>query len=258
MVTLLLGTFSLYMLMCLIGLYGAVKQNRRFASATWFVLGSVKPHVMLLPAIALLFSRKWRIIGYAVGFMVIIILISSFILGWNVWFDFLSSAFSTFEEGDFLGVTPSSMINLKGILAEILGPERDQIFNAISFFAFILSGVLTAGLWASMGSKEREFDILFGLTILLGTLFGLHVNPQDGLYIVPPAYSLYTYIHAKSYSSKYVLIFLVLSPAFLLFYRYALQNIVGIQAQFLLMLILLLLLSSRIVNERKVLVSTIK
>jgi len=249
MITLQLGTFSLLMLLCLVGLYDAVKRHNDFEAALWLVIGSIKPNVMILPAVALLFSRRWRVLGYGAAMMMFIIVISSVFLGRDVWYDFIASTFIAYDEGYLLGVLPLSMINLKGILTVLLAPEQMPLVNTISLVVFILAGFTTAIIWFEFALRKQQYDLLFGLTVLMGTLFGLHVNPQDGLFIVVPSYLLYNHLRSQSYLLRSYGIFLAFCPIMLLLYRYTLQSILGISAPSFLLLILLCWMVSCILKE---------
>ena len=239
LITLQLGTFSLLMLLCIVGLYDSVKNNRYYEAAGWIVLGSVKPQVMLLPAMALLFSKRWRILGYAVGVMSLIIVFSSLLLGWDTWLNFITFAFITHSQGLILGVESASMINLTGVLAGLLDPERTELVNNVGIVAYIMAGMITTTLWFTLGKRKNLYDLIYGLTILLGLLLGLHVNPQDGLFICAPAYFLYNHMQQSKYTHLRAFeLFLVLCPLSLLIYKYTMEKILFIKAPIIMMMIL--------------------
>lgn len=253
-ITLQLGTFSLFMLLCIVGLYYAVKANNSFAASLWLVLGSIKPQVILLSALALLFSRRWRILAYATVMMFGLVILSSAMLGWEVWLSFISAAFNASGEGYLLGVIASEMINLRGMLTVLWGVQYTYVEDHVSVVFFFLSVIATALLWAFYGSRKKLYDLLFGMTYLLSLLFGFHVNPQDGLLITVPAYLLYQHIRNNLPHSGLLSIYLSFSPLLLLIYKYTVQKWVeinGITVWMIIISIIMIYLIVKVNGEYK-------
>jgi hypothetical protein len=179
-------------------------------------------------------------------FLLIIALVCSAILGWSVWLDFFTAVTSTYREGSLLGVTQSSMLNLRGVLAVILGSSRTLLVDSISYYIFILALILTVIIWSDFVTKQQLFNLMFGLSILLSLLFGLHVHPQDGLLMVFPTYILYDQTRGERKFRRVLADILVLCPIVLLVYRFMLQKLLMISVEVFLMIILLLWTIARI------------
>lgn len=246
-ITLVLGTFSLLMLTALIGFTFALKRGREVEAALWLILGSIKPQVMVLPGIALLFSRRWKVLGIGFAIMIGIICTSSLELGWNVWIDFFGAVAKAYEEGNSLGVNPKAMCNLKGMLSVLLGPQPITLVNMMSNIAFGLACVITAVIWNRLGHEDAIFDLLMALTVILGTLFGLHVNPQDGLFLVVPALLFYNYLRQGYRHLRLYAVFVLSCPFVFHVYFFFLKGSFGIQAPVVAMVVLGLWIGTELV-----------
>ena len=67
LMTFQLGQVSLFILVCLLGFYDALRTDRPRAAAVWFVLGTIKPQLFLVPAVTLVAARRWRSAGPRCG-----------------------------------------------------------------------------------------------------------------------------------------------------------------------------------------------
>src|SRR5262249_17446338 len=59
-ITFQLGQLALVGLLCLAGFYAALARGQDGAAAAWLVLGTIKPQLMLVPAVTLLVLGRWR------------------------------------------------------------------------------------------------------------------------------------------------------------------------------------------------------
>ena len=248
MITFQLGTFSLIMLIALMGFTLALKHGRDTEAALWLVLGSIKPQIMIIPGVALLFSRRWKALGIGVAIMMVVIWASSLKLGWKVWPEFLNAVARAYTEGQSFGVIPVGMYNFKGMLSVLLGSQQIDLINKISSVAFVLTGTIIALMWGRLGREKHVFDLLMALTVILGTVFGLHVNPQDGLLVAVPAILFYNYLREGYRYLRVYAAFVLLCPFVFFVWRYFLQSAIRIQVPTVAMMVLGLWVATQIVN----------
>lgn len=185
--TVLLGAFSTLMLLCLLSFALTLRQNRDIQSGLWVVLMTFKPQVAVIPGMVLVASRRWKAVATLLGCGLLIFISTGLGLGFDVWTSFARSLFVTFEADLSLGVAPSSMYNLRGLLVSVFGDESTAVVNVISLLVFVASVLFTFWLWSGAVSKRVDFDLRMSITLLSGVLFNLHVNPQDGVLLVASA-----------------------------------------------------------------------
>lgn len=248
--TLYLGSFTILLLLCILGLYNALKKEKYLEAALWLVLGSFKPQVMVFPALSLVFSRRWKTLGYAVIIMLFIFVTSSVLLGWNIWLDFTNIVIKT-SDSTQVWAKPSSMINLKGTLTILLSSVKITTINSWSIGFFILSAIVIAYLWLKYSVEPRQVDLLISLTILFGTFFGLHVNPQDNLFTITSGYWLYNTIRTVTDKKQCFGAFCLLCPILLFVYRFLLKDILVIKGPSIVMMILICTIAYLLFTHRK-------
>jgi hypothetical protein len=193
--TFLLGALSLLVLLCLLHVYLALKRRGEISAAAWLLLISVKPQTAVLPALALLFARRWRaILTVGLGGLALVGFTALW-LGPHIWVDFVENLRLTSSAFDKYCVYPSGMHNLKGTLTIALGKQNATLINAVSLGGFLLSVGATAWLWRGPYDPDRpDFELRLSITLTLALLFGLHVNPQDSLLLVAPTALFYEYL----------------------------------------------------------------
>jgi hypothetical protein len=230
MLNFMLGAFSLWMLICLLQFYSAIKEKREVRSGLWLALGLVKLQAIVLPAAMILGARRWRAAASAIILTLLFVLLSSAILGWHIWQDFMKWLLSTSAYFDAYGVVPQDMYNLKGTLALLLGNEQKTAINAISLAAFLLSILFVILLWSGRWQpEEASFELRLAITILMGILFSPHVNPQDGLLIVMPALLFYIYLRENNLPGHAYAGFVLLCPLVFLLSEFVVAGSFGIR-----------------------------
>ncbi|MFZ6027517.1 MAG: glycosyltransferase family 87 protein [Chloroflexota bacterium] len=235
----LLGAFSLFVVDCLLAWYLALKEQREARSGLWLVTGSVKPQTVIIPGLVLFFGRRWRaILAITLGGLGLMLFTAIF-LGVDIWADFirilrLSSSF--FDE---YGIYPSEMYNLKGTLALWLGNSHKSLINTISLAGFLLAIGVTAWLWRGPWQPtEPDFELRLAVTLILGILLGMHVNPQDSLLLVMPALLFYEYLRRMNLPRKTYGVFLWACLPLFLVGEFSIQARLGIRLPVVAMLVL--------------------
>lgn len=236
----LLGAFSLVTLNCFLMWITKLKHGKEQSTGIWLAVSSFKPQTIVLPALMLLFARKWRVMMFAILTGAIIVFGSSCFLGLSIWLKFLKALeiFGVFF--DQYGVQPAAMYNLKGTLAIWLGSQKASLINNISLTGFWVSIGITGWLWRrTLKPTKCDFDLRLGITITIGLLLGLHVNPQDGLLLVVPAAFLYEYLRRENMPKRFYGIFLWICLPICFIGEFTIQDKLGVRLPVLAMLILL-------------------
>ncbi len=191
MLTFLLGAFSLLMLTFLFELTVSMREDSKADAGLWMGLGALKPQVMLFPGVMLLATGRWQSLLVAAGVAGGLSLLGAIFLGPGAWYGFVGALIKAFGASDSLGVAPSAMINLKGVIASILPDVRSAPLNTMSLGALVLSILFVVSVWWQMKKHLPRVELALAVTLLCGLAFGPHVNPQDGLLAVIPGLWLY-------------------------------------------------------------------
>jgi alpha-1,2-mannosyltransferase len=197
-----LGAFSLLMVVCVLQAHLALKSSREPRAGLWLAIGALKPQAVLQPVWMLVGARRWRAVaslGYAGAGMIVL---SSALLGWRTWPDFVRVIRTVSALFDANGIVPSEMYNLKGALTSLLGSQRGHLINLLSAIALLLASAATLSIWRRRESNDPSFDLRMALTILLGVLFSPHLYPQDSLMLVVPAALVYGYLRERDGSRR--------------------------------------------------------
>lgn len=184
--TLVLGAFSVLMLLCLLNFALALRRDDDCQAGVWVALMTLKPQVVVVPALVLIAARRWKAVAVAAVCGMVILTATALVLGPGTWLGFASAVSRTFSAGPQLGVTPSDMRNFRGLLVTLFGESATDAVNRVSTVAFLLSLIPVLWLWKGPQATGRDFDLRMAATLLLGLFFCLHVNPQDSVILVGP------------------------------------------------------------------------
>ncbi len=200
--TLFQGAFSLLVAVALLEVYLALRGGRDGGAALWLVAASVKPQVVLTTGVAMLAARRRRLVGIAAAAMAVFVAAATLVMGPDVWSDYLRLLGEYVGSFDVMSVRPSVMWNLRGTLTLLIGPEvtdaQAAVINTIALVAQLATIVLVGWLWPGrwdVGSPA--FALRFSLTLVLGMLFSPHLNPHDGLLLIPAVVIAYGALRAR-------------------------------------------------------------
>jgi hypothetical protein len=182
------GQTAVLSLVCLLGFVRGLKEGRPWPTALWLVLGSIKPHLTLIPAVILLGGRRWRELAIAGGALALWVGLSALVLEWESWWSYPQYLrFSSQQFGSF-GIDPLYMYNFKGLCTALLGSDRGELINALSAAALVLNVVAVLWLWRGAWTPESpQFDLRLSLSLLLALVCNPHVHVTDLLLLVPAA-----------------------------------------------------------------------
>ena len=190
--TLLQGAFSLLIAVAVLELYLALVASRDTRAGVWLFIGSLKPQAVAGFGVMLLAGQRWRALATTIALGLVSVAITTLVLGagiWSSYLSFLGEYVSTFDE---LSVRPSVMWNLRGTMAIWLGPDitpsEAALINDVALFLQIAGLVAIGVLWFRHWAPETAaFRLRFAATILIGMLTTPHLNPHDGLLLIPAA-----------------------------------------------------------------------
>jgi len=202
-----LGTMTVLVFACILEYYLALSAGRAARAAIWLIAATVKPQLILLPALIPFALRRWRLIGVAMSLGLLVGLSVSLILGLHVWLDYLRVLREISAHGETYGALSMLMNNLRMILFWTVPPQALVPLVYLALLAGV-SGIFW--LWRS----SREFGLRFALTMLLGLFLAPYLHYQDTLVAFLPAALGYDF--ARSKRPKLVPVFqaLVLAATF--------------------------------------------
>jgi hypothetical protein len=208
------GAFSLVVLIAALKLHEVLVAGRERAGGLWLALGTLKPQLVALPALATLAARRWRAVVTFAAAMLAVVLACGAAFGPRTWVDFLTAvlqASRTFEAG---GIHVAATINLKGMLVFAFGSAVEPAAALVSVAGWLLACAATVWLWRGPWRPDDPRTALrMAATLLLGTFFNLHLYPQDGLMIAGAAVLFDGYLQRAGRPRAGMAALAVLGPA---------------------------------------------
>ncbi len=252
LITLMIGSYSLFMLLCVLQFYLSLKREQSNRAGLWLALGSVKPQLMLMPGFLALGARRWRVLGSGVAIIGVCVLIAWPVCGWQCWREFMHLLNSISNAFDYMGIVPTVMYNFKGTLAVLLGNEHGLFINRVSTVALVGASVCTLLLWrgASSSPTHPQFELRMALTLLLGLLFCPHLHPHDGLLFVAPAVLFYAYLRQNDLPRRGYAVFVLSCPLLFLVSEFTVGADVGIRIPVVAMGVLLVWMLRHLFRDR--------
>jgi hypothetical protein len=239
LMTFQLGQVSLLLTVSLLGFYDALLRKDDAGAAVWLVLGTIKPQLVVIPAVTLLALRRWRAVLLAGGLFALWALVTTAILGGEVWLGFLRMMQHTSQQFDARStVDPLQMVNLKGFLTALLGTQRAGLVNLLSLLALALAMLTTFWLWWGSGEPGSARSwLLAALTAMLGLLCNPHFNPADTLTLVVPGLLFLGYCRRCQLPERSLVTVLLFCPLFYLIDRFAVTSWPGNVRPFFLLMV---------------------
>jgi hypothetical protein len=174
-VCLLQGQDSLLLLLLFGVAFVAMKSGREFVAGICLGLALFRFQLVLPVMAVLLLRRRWRMLaGFAVT-AAALVGISAAVVGWGGLMSYPHQLrqFSHVQAG--AAMNPKVMPNLRGVVAGLAGDGN---------LAQVLIGVLSLALvaWAAWKWKaggQAEFDLSFGLTLVVAVMVSYHLMAHD-------------------------------------------------------------------------------
>ena len=184
------GTMTLLGFLFLIEYYLAMRAGRNSRAAVWLIAATIKPQLILLPALIPLAQRRWRLVVMALALGFLVGLGISLGFGFHIWADYYRLLRQVGAHGEAYGALPMLMDNLRMILYWTVTPA---VVMPLVFLALLAGGISVFWMWRS----GRDFDLRFALTVLLGLFLAPHLNYQDTLIAILPAALGYDFARRK-------------------------------------------------------------
>ena len=208
-ITLFQGALSLVVTVAMLEAFIALRAGRERAAAAWLVVGSLKPQVVVAIGAAVLGGRRWRVIGWGLAVLGVTVAAATVVMGVGIWpayARFLGDYVGSF---DVLSVRPTVMWNLRGTITMLVGPERaaDQAasINTIALAIWVVGLIGIAVWWArrSWEPTSPRFQLGFALTLVVGMLLSPHLNPHDGMLLVPAGALAYGVLRGERFGPAF-------------------------------------------------------
>jgi hypothetical protein len=202
-ITFFQGALSLLVAVAMLEAFIALRAGHDRAAAFWLVVASLKPQVAVAMGAAVLGARRWRVVGWGLALLAVLAILATAVMGVGIWpayARFLGDYVGSF---DVLSVRPSVMWNLRGTIAMLVGPERAAAqADAINTAALVVwvAGLAGIAIWWARRDWDpgsSRFQLGFALTLVLGMLLSPHLNPHDGLLLVPAGALAYGVIRTE-------------------------------------------------------------
>jgi hypothetical protein len=252
--TLLLGQFSIILLIGLFQTFIAMKNLKLTQSGLWLVLLAIKPHTLFIPAMMTLNKRNWRMAASALIVGIFLFIFTSLFLGIKPWIQYIQNLLTMSTFYGKLGVNPSGEYTLRGVLSNLLGNSQGNLTNLISS-SILLCGMIYVGFlwWKDVSAGSSKFSLYFAFTILLTVILSLHLNPHDALVLVLPAVLFYDYLRQNNYPRKVISILFLLCPTIFFIDAFHSINLLGfIRLPIVVMMIVLCWMVKYLVLEYRI------
>jgi hypothetical protein len=236
LVNIVQGSFSLFLLVCLVQLYLAIKQGREYHAGFWIIGGVIKPQIILLAGVFLVGLRRWKTILFALIGGFTLFTISNLFFGLQIWPAYLNSLSIFSSAYNQLGVFPNAMYNFRGMLTVLLKGVNPLLISQINLLALLGTIPFVLAIWwKHQDIKDKSFELRLSLTLMLGLFFNPHLYPHDGLFLVLPALLFYIYLRQSNLPYRAFSIFCLSSPYILLISDYIIGDRLGIRVPVLMM-----------------------
>jgi hypothetical protein len=249
--TFISGNQSLFILLSILGCYYSIKKGSDYSAGAWLALGTIKPQLVLMPVMMLIVGKKWKVIT---GFVLTIfpfILLSTVMLGWKIWIEYLFLLQKVNQYFDYMGFYPAAMYNLKGTLYSSIGSQQWDLIIVLSTIGLILGLIFTVLLWhKKFDTQSSDFELRFALTILIGLFFSPHLYGHDYVLVCAALIALIVYAGNSSRSLSLVKFFSVF-PILFFATEIVYKVNVGIRFPTLMMIILMGWISWKLFKDHR-------
>ena len=203
-VTLFQGALSLLITVAVLEAFLALRAGRDRAAAAWLVLASLKPQVVVAIGAAVIGGRRWRVVGWGLAFLGFTAVAATVVMGVGIWPSYIRFLGDYVGGFDVLSVRPVVMWNLRGTITMLAGPAwasaHAEAINAVALVVWIVGLGAIALAWSRRDWDPRSvrYQLGFALTIVVGMLISPHLNPHDGLLLVPAGALAYGAVRERS------------------------------------------------------------
>jgi len=200
-VTIYKGQFGLFVLLCLLRFYRALRSGNDRPAGGWVLGMAIKPHLMLLPTLLLMATRRTRALVIVLGGALLLVIGALAAFGTLVWQRYVVLVHDA-GIGRVPWIAARYMFNLRGALASWrhISP---QAVNTASDVALLAAALFTMTFWWRVPSaRDERFDGLWALTMVLAIVLSPHLFYYDTVLLIAPAVVAYVWLRRRGSISK--------------------------------------------------------
>jgi len=178
-ITIMQGQFSLILTLTLLVGWYALSQGRDLQAGLWLTLLLVRPQLVVVPGLALVWRRRWRVL--------VLLIVSMLVVGWRGLESYVGLLRSALTWGDAFTMHPQRMYTWRGFLNLLMGTDSTK-----EVLFWWLAGVLVAVgllLWGWCGrwaAPSLHFDLQWSQLVLATIFVSPHANYHDlSLLLIP-------------------------------------------------------------------------
>ncbi len=143
---------------------------------------STKPQYVVLPFVALVVSRRWKLLGGAAIGGAGVVGVTTFAFGPAIWMAYLHQLGSYGSASGKYGVNARAMLNVRGVFIRLIGESGS---DAAAKIGLIVGIVGAAFIWTrpqiARARAQRVIPSAFAATILLASVTSFHAHVQDAV-----------------------------------------------------------------------------
>jgi hypothetical protein len=213
------GNFALIMLLCIILWLREMRKGNDQGTAFWLLVGSIKPHLIVMPFLLTILARRWKALAYFAAGGTLIIMACAISLGPESIRDFVLSILRV-DSNVLVAPLFEYMYNFKGFLTLILGPRSLPLISSLTLAGFLCALISIIFLWRGRVSVDDErFNLKMAFSLLLGIFFGPYLFYYDTLLLVVVAKLFHDYLMQSGKETArwiFIAVLFLVPPFFLL------------------------------------------
>ncbi|MEK7572227.1 MAG: glycosyltransferase family 87 protein [Patescibacteria group bacterium] len=181
------GQSSFMLLLGLILSWFYFKKNKPFLAGVSLAFLIIKPQLLLLPVLLLLWKRQWRALLGIVSVGVLLFILSWVLIGWTGLVQYSQLLLASSSMGEQYGIHPMVQPTIRGFMQLVfLTPFLQDIWIPLSIG---IIGVIILSFWGWRGKWQPtgdRFDRQWGILVIAMILGSLHTNYQDLVLLLFP------------------------------------------------------------------------
>jgi hypothetical protein len=160
-----LGQDSILMLFFITAAYLLVVKKRDFAAGLVLALATVKFQIVLILALLLLVSRKFRLIGGFIAGFAILGLVSVMVTGSSEIIEYFRFVRRFDLHNGYGNVNPASMMNWRGLLAGLGWADHLRLYSTIGSVILVALGIVSSRWIRSTKNLELGFSLYLAIAL---------------------------------------------------------------------------------------------
>lgn len=154
------------------------KQGRELWAGVALALCTIKPTLLIVPLLVLLWKGRWRTLAGLAGGAAVLALPTLPLVGLRGWWDFIRMTVSSLGWSDVYGNFPGAMHNWRAFALQLLGPgaAATALLAALTLLSLAALAWVWRGPWQP---KASRFPLQIAVLILVTLLTSPHLNSHD-------------------------------------------------------------------------------